>query len=339
MPSTVSDYTPFVGEKSARTPFYQKLTHDQWLSFFAVVYLAAGMFYLHFHNGFNYVTAVYALVEIVTTIGYGDVDFVGYYDKATDSTHASDFGKLFMAFYVIVSLTLIAGVVMKLAERATDAAEDAFRSKMRSAQMKASGLEEEDAKNKFGIKNELIAATVIFAAMVGFGTLFYGTVEACTCSFGRSAVPNCKETTYEECVDGNGYVKSYVDAFYMSCISLTTVGFGDFAPKSEVGRGVGIFWLFIGVAVTGNFISEITASLLTAKQERKNYSRISHETFSEIDVDGNGTLSKYEFVSFVLLQYGLVKKEDLDEIIAMYDALDTSGDGVVTFEDIEGMNM
>jgi hypothetical protein len=36
----------------------------------------------------------------------------------------------------------------------------------------------------------------------------------------------------------------------------------------------------------------------------------------------------------VLLQYGLVKKEDLDEIIAMYDKLDTSGDGVVDYEDI-----
>ena len=62
---------------------------------------------------------------------------------------------------------------------------------------------------------------------------------------------------------------------------------------------------------------------------------ITEDAFHEIDKDGNGVLSQYEFVSFVLLQYGLVKKEDLDAIIRMYEKLDTSGDGVVKYEDIE----
>jgi potassium channel subfamily K len=324
-------YDAFVGQKQpAKEPWQYKLSHDQWLMLFAFVYLFTGTLYLHFHNGMQYTTAVYALIEIVTTVGYGDLNFTGYYVEGKGDV-ATDNGKIFMALYVMVGLTVIAGVVMKVAEKAADGAEKAFRAKMRKAQMKASGLSEDQVKGKFGDRNKLVAAIVAFAAMVLFGTVFYGTYESCTCSYGRTEVPGCDPLNCE----ANGYKKSYVDAFYMSCITLTTVGFGDFAPKTELGRAVACVWMLVGVVVTTNLIGEITSTFLEAAKERKNYARISYDTFGEIDVDGNGTLSKYEFVSFVILQYGLVKKEDLDEIIKMYEQLDTSGDGVVTYEDIE----
>lgn len=326
-------YEPMM-EGKTKTPWHQKISRDQLLYIFVAVYLVGGAFYLHFHNGFAYLTAVYALVEIVTTIGYGDFDFTGYFDEATGSEKSSDFGKIFMAFYVMVGLTAVAGAISKLAEKATLKAEEAFRAKMRAAQMKSSGMTEEQVKSKYGESNKLKAACGAFIFMVAFGTIFYGTYEDCTCSYGRSAAAGCVEITYQQCVDTGGYQKSYIDAFYMSCITLTTVGFGDFAPKTYVGRGVGIIWMLLGVVTTANFIGEISSEFIEAEKTRKNYGKIGYETFAQIDVDGNGTLSKYEFVSFVLLQYGLVKKEDLDEIIAMYDKLDTSGDGVVDYEDI-----
>jgi hypothetical protein len=205
--------------------------------------------------------------------------------------------------------------------------------------MKTTGMTEDQVKNKFGESNKAVAAFFGFLFMVAFGTFFYGWYESCTCSYGRTLVAGCNESAgYDICVSTGGITKSYVDAFYMSCITLTTVGFGDFAPASELGRFVAIFWILIGVVVTGNFISEMTAHFIEAEKERKSYERISYDTFAEIDVDGNGSLSKYEFVSFVLLQYGLVKKEDLDEIIKMYEKLDVSGDGFVTYEDLELFN-
>lgn len=328
-------YEAFVGEKLRIKPWQYKLSHDAWLMLFAATYLLVGMFYLHFYNGFQYMTSLYALIEIVTTVGYGDVNFVGFVDEDTGEEHSTAFAKIFMALYVVVGLTVIAGVVMKVAEKAALGAEDAFRLKMRRAQMKASGLSEREVKAQYGEKNKLITAMLAFSVMVAFGTLFYGTYESCTCSFGRTAVSGCDESEYTTCVRTGGYTKSYVDAFYMACITLTTVGFGDFAPKTYLGRGVGVLWMLTGVVVTGNFIGEITSKFIEQAKERKNYERISYDTFAAIDVDKNGTLSKYEFVSYVLLQYGLVKKEDLDEIIGMYGKLDTSGDGVVKYEDIE----
>merc|ERR1719465_367849 len=99
-----------------------------------------------------------------------------------------------MAFYVMVGLTVIAGVVMKLAERATAKAEAAFRAKMRAVQMKSSGLSEDQVKSKYGESNKLKAACAAFIFMILFGTVFYGTYEACTCSHGRSAAAGCVET-------------------------------------------------------------------------------------------------------------------------------------------------
>jgi len=190
-------------------------------------------------------------------------------------------------------------------------------------------------KAKYGERNKLTFAMLAFSVMVVFGTLFYGTYESCTCSFGQTAVSGCDESEYTTCVGTGGHTKSYVDAFYMACITLTTVGFGDFAPKTYLGRGVGVFWMLIGVVVTGNFIGEITSTFIEQAKKRKNYDRISYDTFNAIDVDRNGTLSKYEFVSYVLVQYGLVEKANLDEIMDMYMKLDKNGDGRVTYEDIE----
>jgi hypothetical protein len=257
MPEAVQKYEPFVGDQEAKPP-WKKLSHDTWLLLFTAVYLISGMVYLHYHNGFTYMTAVYALVEIVTTIGYGDVNFAGYWNGTEEED--SDIGKIFMSFYVMVGLTVIAGVVMKVAEKATAGAEQAFRAKMRKAQMKASGLTEDQVKNKFGEKNKLLAAGMAFAAMILFGTVFYGTYESCTCSYGRTLATGCNPLNCET----SGYKKTYIDAFYMSCITLTTVGFGDFAPKSYLGRGVGIVWMLLGVVVTGNFISEMTGYFIEA---------------------------------------------------------------------------
>jgi hypothetical protein len=322
-------------DDDAEEPKKPKMSRDTMLLIFSAVYVFAGLLYLHFHNGFEYITAAYVLMEIVTTVGYGDVNFVAYWDGSKEES--GNFGKLFMALYVMVGLTVIAGVITKVADNMREKAEQAFRKRMRKAQMMTQGLSEAEVKKQYGEKNELLFAFLAYLIMIAFGTIFYGTYENCSCSYGRTAVgDSCIDTAgYAVCAETSGITKSFVDSFYMSCITLTTVGFGDFAPVTQLGRAIGTVWMLVGVVVTANFIGEITQNFIEVEKERKNYSRITAKTFAEIDVDNSGSLSKYEFVSYVLLQYGLVQKEDLDEILEMYRQLDTSGDGAVTYEDLE----
>merc|ERR1719247_3185725 len=107
------------------------------------------------------------------------------------------------------------------------------------------------------------------------------------------------------CAATGGYVKTWTDAFYMSVITLTTVGFGDHAPRSEIGRAVGCVWMLFGVVATANFASAFGTLLIGAQ---KNDHRLGHVTeeildeidnlFDAIDVDGSGSLSHDEVMQY-----------------------------------------
>ena len=48
---------------------------------------------------------------------------------------------------------------------------------------------------------------------------------------------------------------SVVDAFYFSVTTLTTVGFGDPAPTTTLGKLFTVVYIFVGVGVIGGFIN------------------------------------------------------------------------------------
>ena len=60
---------------------------------------------------------------------------------------------------------------------------------------------------------------------------------------------------------------SYLDAFYFSFITLTTIGFGDFAPQTDAGKVFTIVYITIGVGIILSFINTL---YLHYNQTRKN---------------------------------------------------------------------
>jgi hypothetical protein len=47
----------------------------------------------------------------------------------------------------------------------------------------------------------------------------------------------------------------WLDSFYFSVITLTTVGYGDFAPKTDLGKLFSILYILIGVGIIFGFIN------------------------------------------------------------------------------------
>lgn len=45
-----------------------------------------------------------------------------------------------------------------------------------------------------------------------------------------------------------------LDAFYFTIITLTTVGYGDFAPKTDAGKLFTVFYIFVGLGLISSFI-------------------------------------------------------------------------------------
>ncbi len=50
---------------------------------------------------------------------------------------------------------------------------------------------------------------------------------------------------------------TWLDAFYFSFITLTTIGFGDFAPTTEAGKIFTILYIIVGVGVILAFINTL----------------------------------------------------------------------------------
>ena len=50
---------------------------------------------------------------------------------------------------------------------------------------------------------------------------------------------------------------SYTDAFYFSATTLTTVGYGDVVPVTDIGKMATVIYLFLGMGVIFAFINAI----------------------------------------------------------------------------------
>lgn len=70
---------------------------------------------------------------------------------------------------------------------------------------------------------------VITSIIIGLGTVFYHYVE--------------------------GW--SWIDAAYFSVITLTTIGYGDFSPVTDLGKLFTIGYIIVGVGVILGFINAV----------------------------------------------------------------------------------
>lgn len=50
---------------------------------------------------------------------------------------------------------------------------------------------------------------------------------------------------------------SWLDAFYFSFITLTTIGYGDFAPSTDAGKVFTIFYTIAGIGVILGFVNTV----------------------------------------------------------------------------------
>ncbi len=62
---------------------------------------------------------------------------------------------------------------------------------------------------------------------------------------------------------------SWLDAFYFSFITLTTIGFGDFAPKTDYGKIFTIIYITIGVGIILAFVNTLYLHYNSSKKRRK----------------------------------------------------------------------
>lgn len=61
---------------------------------------------------------------------------------------------------------------------------------------------------------------------------------------------------------------SLLDALYFSVVTLTTVGFGDFAPHTDLGKGFTIVFILAGIGIIVAFASQVVNAMVADRTER-----------------------------------------------------------------------
>jgi len=64
-------------------------------------------------------------------------------------------------------------------------------------------------------------------------------------------------------------IKNLIDAFWWVSATVTTVGYGDVVPVTEIGRLMGIALMFIGISIIGTFISALGAMLIGSRLKKR----------------------------------------------------------------------
>lgn len=130
----------------------------------------------------------------------------------------------------------------------------------------------------------------------------------------------------------------WLDAFYLSVMSVTTVGYGDRAFTSMTGRVFASIWLLVStIAVARAFL--YLAEARVDKRHRKMAKWVLGQDmtvsqFLAADIDNNGFVSKSEYVIYKLKELGKVSDKDIMQICKKFDRLDTGKGGKITLADL-----
>tara|TARA_R110002049_G_scaffold181457_2_gene348888 strand:- start:1248 stop:1598 length:351 start_codon:yes stop_codon:yes gene_type:complete len=72
----------------------------------------------------------------------------------------------------------------------------------------------------------------------------------------------------------------WIDAIYFSAITLTTVGYGDLYPQTDIGKIFTIFYIIIGLRLMFSFINTLY-QYNVHKVEERNYKKQKNDKLKE----------------------------------------------------------
>ncbi|KAM5587758.1 two-pore potassium channel 3-like [Rosa sericea] len=245
------------------------------------------------------VDALYFCIVTMCTIGYGDI---------TPKTTAT---KLFSIMFVLVGFGFIDILLSGMVAYVLDLQESyLLRSVKGVGEKKKESYIIDVKKGRMRIRMKVGLALGVVVLCIGVGAMVMHYVEKL----------------------------GWLDSFYLSVMSVTTVGYGDRAFQSMEGRIFASIWLLVStLAVARAFL--YLAEARVDKRHRKMAKWVLGQdmTVSEFlaaDIDNNGFVSKSEYVVYKLKEMGKVSEKDIMQISNKFDRLDAGNCGKITLADL-----
>jgi len=150
----------------------------------------------------------------------------------------------------------------------------------------------------------------------------------------------------ESMLDGSR-VSTVLEAWWMMLVTMVTVGYGDFSPRSETGRVLtaismcaGLCFTAMPLAIVGNTFSTAwearSLSLISEKirgvlLQKGHTSNSLEAAFAEFDLDGNGSIDYNEFKHFLL--HVLEVPLDVKKLRKVWRSLDQDDSNIIKYQE------
>ncbi|KAI0515855.1 hypothetical protein KFK09_008523 [Dendrobium nobile] len=248
------------------------------------------------------VDALYFCIVTMCTIGYGDI------------TPSSTTSKIFSIAFVLIGFGFIDILLSAMISYVLDVQEhhllDAAKHRAHGSKLDAPSYVVDLKKGRMRIRLKVGLALGVVVLCICVGVAFLRLVEKL----------------------------SWLDAFYLSVMSVTTVGYGDRAFKTMGGRIFASIWLLVStLAVARAFLYLVEARMDKRHRAMAKWvlaRNLTVSEFLEADIDNNGFVSKSEFVVYKLKEMGKVAEKDILQICDQFDKLDNGNCGKITLFDL-----
>ncbi|CAA0823700.1 Two-pore potassium channel 3 [Striga hermonthica] len=245
------------------------------------------------------VDALYFCIVTMCTIGYGDI------------TPASTATKLFSITFVLVGFGFIDILLSGMVSYMLDLQESYLLKSIKGRGARDPGSYIFDVKKgRMRIRMKVALALGVVILCIGVGASVMHFIENL----------------------------DWLDSFYLSVMSVTTVGYGDRAFTSLPGRIFASIWLLVStLAVARAFL--YLAEARVDKRHRMMAKWVLGQDmtvaqFLAADIDNNGFVSKSEYVVYKLKEMGKVSEKDILQICQQFERLDSGNCGKITLADL-----
>lgn len=126
-------------------------------------------------------------------------------------------------------------------------------------------------------------------ALIAFGVLFYCLVERKACVAEESASCECGNKDHVELFGECSEPWTVTDSLYFTLVTISTVGYGDFAPTTVEGQVFTVLFCFVGIIFIFSELADLVGGAmhpLYSAAQRKMDSMFPPKT---IDLQGDGT--------------------------------------------------
>mmetsp|Transcript_31655 Transcript_31655/g.38772 ORF Transcript_31655/g.38772 Transcript_31655/m.38772 type:complete len:430 (-) Transcript_31655:125-1414(-) len=132
---------------------------------------------------------------------------------------------------------------------------------------------------------------------------------------------------------------NWVDQIYYLTITSLTIGYGDSSPDSSRSKLFAIFYILFAVGTVGSLVGGVATFVIDSKMNkflRSLESRtLTVRDLELMDTDGDGQVTKLEFMEFLLLAMEKVDRELLDALHTQFDRFDEHGEGTLSKADLK----